>query len=130
MATHHGNGGVVKIGSDTVAEVKEWQADSDIEIVDDSAMGDAWKTHKVGKKGWSASVNCHWDETDSTGQEALTLGASVTLNLYPEGTGTGAKYLSGTATVKAITVNDPHDGIVSRNFQLEGDGALAWSTAA
>jgi predicted secreted protein len=130
MGTHHGNGGVVKVGSNTVAEVKEWQVSTKTETVDDSSMGDAWETHLVGKKSWTASANCHWDETDTNGQEALTDGASVTLNLYPEGTATGAKYLTGTATVEAIEIGVPQDGVVSRNFQFKGNGALTLSTAA
>lgn len=130
MATHHGKEGVVKVGSDTIAEIKEFQVESSVEITDDTVMGDAWKTHKPGQKAWSGSLNCQWDETDSTGQEVLTEGASVTLNFYPEGAGTGAKYLTGVATISNITVAAAMDGIVARNFQFTGNGALAWSTVA
>lgn len=130
MGTHHGKDGVVKVGSDTIAEVKEFNVESSVEITDDTAMGDAWKTHKAGQKSWSGSLNCQWDETDTTGQEALTEGASVTLNLYPEGAGSGAKYLTGTATISNITVAAAMDGIVARNFQFTGSGALAWATVS
>lgn len=129
MGTHHGKDGVVKVAANTVAEVKEFSVESQTEIVDDTVMGDAWKTHLAGQKSWSGSLTCNWDETDTNGQEALTDGASVTLNLYPEGADTGDKYLSGTATITGITVGAAVDGVVSRTFTFTGNGALAWATA-
>ena len=130
MATHHGNEGVVKIGSDTVGEVTEFSVESGIDVADDTVMGDTWKTHLTGQKEWSGSVSCFWDEGDTTGQEALTEGASVTLKLCPEGYTTGDKYLSGTATVTRITLSASKDAVVTRAFQFQGNGALAWATAA
>lgn len=130
MGTHHGNGGVVKVGANTVAEVKEWNVESGADLAEDSSMGDAWKTHLVGQKEWSGSLNCQWDETDTNGQETLTEGASVTLNLYYEGAGTGAKYHTGTALIQRITMSIAMDGIVMRSFQFTGTGALSWATAS
>lgn len=130
MGTHHGNGGLVKVGANTVAEVKEWSVESGADLAEDTAMGDTWKTRLVGLKEWSGSLSCHWDETDTNGQEALTEGASVTLNLYYEGAATGAKYHSGTALITRITMTTSLDGVVQRAFQFSGSGALSWSTAA
>lgn len=130
MATHHGKDGVVKIGTDTVAEVTEFNVESGVDVVDDTVMGDTWKTHLVGMKEWSGSLSCQWDETDTTGQEAMTEGASVALKLYPEGADTGDKYLAGTATVTRITLAASKEGVVTRAFQFQGNGALAWATAA
>jgi hypothetical protein len=130
MGTHHGNGGVVKVGANTVAEVKEWNTESGSDTAEDTSMGDAWKTHIAGQKEWSGSLSCHWDETDTNGQETLTEGASVTLNLYYEGAGTGAKYQTGTALITRITMGTSMDGIVSRAFQFLGTGALSWATAS
>lgn len=130
MATHHGKDGVVKVGSNAVAEVKEFSVESGVEVADDTVMGDAWKTHLTGQKQWSGSLTCNWDETDTTGQEALTEGASVTLNLHPEGADTGDKYLTGTATITSITLSASLDGVVTRAFQFQGNGALAWATVA
>lgn len=131
MATHTGSEGLVKLGTDTVAEVRDWSVSQTANMVEDSSQNDSASTFKVGRSSWTAEVNCWWDETDSTGQEALTIGASVTLNLYPEGATTGDKYYSGTALVQSIGVTVPDsNGMITRSVSLQGTGALSISTAA
>lgn len=131
MATHLGIEGQVKIGANTVAEVVNFSVESTANTADDSAIGDAWATHLVGMKSWSGSITCHWDETDTNGQEAMTVGASVTLNLYPEGSTTGDKYMTGTATITSVGVNvSGNDAVIQRTFGFTGNGALTISTAA
>jgi hypothetical protein len=128
MATHHGKNGVVKVGANTVAEVTEFSIEEDAPVADDTAMGDTARTHLAGIPGWKGSATCWWDETDTNGQEALTKGASVTLNLYPEGAGAGATYKTGTATITGITLNVQRDNTVTRSFTFEGNGALTQTT--
>ena len=124
MATHHGKLGVVKVGSNTVAEVVEWDVEETVDTVEDTAQGDTAMTHLAGIPGWTGNLRCHWDETDTNGQQAMTIGASVTLNLYPEGTGSGAKYKTGTATITKVGIGVSHQGVVSREFSFQGNGAL------
>ena len=131
MGTHWGNEGLVRVGTNTVAEVTEFEFTQSVAVVDDTAMGDAWKTHIAGSgiKEWSGSLTCHWDESDTNGQEALTVGASVTLNLHPEGNTTGDKYWTGTATIIEVTVTTPMEGsTIKRTFNFVGNGALTLST--
>lgn len=129
MGTHHGKAGVVRSGAaNAVAEVTEFTIEESVDVVDDTVMGDTSKTHLIGVKSWKATVACFWDETDTNGQQTFTIGASVTANLYPEGVGSGATYAGGTATITNISIGVPKDGVVTRNFELEGNGALAWST--
>jgi len=128
MANHVGNEGKVKIGANQVAEIRGWEVQEQIDTVDDTVMGDEWKTHKTTHKGWTASATCLWDETDTNGQQACTIGASVTLNLYPEGDGSGDTYKTGTATVKSLGLSTTHDGLVERRIEFEGNGALSEST--
>lgn len=130
MATHHGKDGVVKIGANAVAEVTEFDLNIQADRADDTAMGDAWKTHLVGLKSWSGNVKCHWDETDTNGQVAMTEGASVSLALYPEGADSGDSYFSGTATISSVQVSASRDGVVSASFAFEGNGALTRATVA
>jgi len=130
MATHHGNSGTVELGANAVGEIKSWSVDETAETADDSAMGDSWRSHVVGKNSWSGTVECHWDPDDTDGQDALTAGASVTLNLYPEGNSSGADYYSGTATVEGISRSVPQDDIVSVTFTFKGNGALTASTVS
>ena len=64
------------------------------------------------------------DETNTTGQGALTIGAAITLNLYPEGDTTGDTYLTGAAIVTGRTVNSSFDGLVEMSISVQGNGAL------
>lgn len=129
MATHHGKDGIVRIGSNAVAEVREFSLSIEADTADDTAMGDTWKSHLVGMKSWSGSVTCMWDETNTTGQEAMTEGASVALKLYLEGVATGATFYEGTATVTSVNFSQSLDGIVTRSFNYLGNGAVTKSTA-
>jgi len=129
MGTHHGNDGTAKVGADTIGHVKDWSLDEEIDSADTSAMGDAWETHLTGRKKWSGSVSAHWDLGDA-GQQALTLGASVSLKLYPDGATTGDKYYSGTATITKLGVRTPMNDIVEISFDFKGNGALSEATVS
>lgn len=128
MATHHGLDGSVKVGANTVAEVRSFEIETTQDTVDDSVMGDTWHTHLTGLKAWTATAECLWDETDTNGQVALTIGASVSLSLGPEGHTSGDTIYTGTATVKTIGVAAAHDGVVTRRVSFEGNGALTITT--
>jgi hypothetical protein len=128
MATHHGKEGVVKIGANSVGEVVDFNVDENAAVVDDSAKGDDWDTHLAGRNSWSGSITCHWDPADTNGQEALTVGASVSLVLYPSGSGSGDAKLTGTATVTRRGASSPLEDVVSQTFDFQGNGALTHGT--
>lgn len=131
MPTHWGNEGLVRIGSNTVAEVVEFEFTEKVDPVEDTAMGDAYKTHiaNSGIKEWSGSMTCHWDETDTNGQNLLVPGASVALNLYPEGNQTGDVYWTGQATITERSQTTKMDGdTIKASFSFLGNGALTRST--
>jgi predicted secreted protein len=129
MANHTGSEGTVKVGSNAVAEIRSFSVDMTADTIEDSTMGDSWRTYKSVLKTWSGSIDCYWDETDATGQGALVAGTEVTLNLYPEGSTTGDKYYTGTAIVTGMTVTQSFDGMVETTFSFQGNGALTLSTA-
>jgi predicted secreted protein len=129
MATHTGSEGTIKVGSDTVGEIRSYSISETADTIEDTSMGDASRTFKTGLKSFTASVDVFWDETD-TGQTALSVGSSVTLNVYPEGATTGDKYFTGSAIVTGLTVNGSFDGMVEASLTLQGTGALSLSTAS
>jgi len=124
MANHTGNGGQVQIGANVVAEVLNFTLSEGVNVVDDTVTGDTSDTHKTGTANWNGSINCYWDETDSTGQEAMTIGASVDVSLYPDGVATGDIDFNGTATITAIERSSANNSIVTANFTFQGNGAL------
>jgi len=129
MATHTGSEGTVKIGANVVAEIRSFSIDVTADTAEDTTMGDSWRTFKTTLKGWSGSLDCFWDETDTTGQGAIVDGAEITLNVYPEGATTGDKYYTGTVIVTGTTINSSFDGLVEASFKFQGVGALTLATA-
>ena len=132
MANHAGNEGTVHIASNVVAEIRSWSLEEQGETADTTTFANAggWRTHLHTLKGWSGELECYWDETDSNGQGSLTIGASVTLNVYPEGDSSGDVSYSGTATVTGITRQAAVDGIVEAAFSFQGNGQLTEATVS
>lgn len=128
MSTFHGKDGVVKVGANAVAEIKNWSVEETADLAEDTAMGDTARTFKPGLTSWSAQIECQWDDTDTTGQEALLINTSVTLNLQPEGDTAGDYLMTGSAIVTNRGNAIAFDGIVTQTFQLQGTGALSRTT--
>jgi hypothetical protein len=124
MATHIGNAGSVEIGANTVAEMISWSLTENATTMDDTVAGDASQSHKTGTLSWSGSINCYWDETDTNGQEAMTVGASVALHLLPDGAVADDIDFNGTATIESIERAQANDAIVTANFTFKGNGDL------
>jgi predicted secreted protein len=128
MASHIGRDGIVKVGSATVAEVKSFSIEESADTVETTKMTDTARSHAISLSSFSGSLDCFWDETDSSGQGALTIGASVTLGLYPEGGASGATFYSGTALVTGVSRTASFDGMVEASISVQGTGALTAST--
>jgi len=130
MANHTGSEGVVKVGANTVAEVRDWSLSETADTIEDTAMGDSARTRKPGLTSASGSISAFWDEADTTGQGAMTVGAEVTLNLYPEGATSGDTYASLSAIITEAGVSASFDGMVEATFAFEANGAVTWDTVA
>jgi len=128
MAVHKGSEGTVKVGSNAVAEIRSYSLEETGDTLETSTMGDTARTYVPSLTSWSGSVDVYWDETDSTGQGALTVGAEVTLNMYPEGDESGDTYYTGAAIVTGVSKNASFDGLVEASISLQGTGALTSTT--
>ena len=127
MATHSGSEGLVKVGGNTLAEVRSFTLDISGEVIEDTSMGDSFRSYKAGLGTYTASVECFFDETD-TAQNALDVGSSLTLELYPEGASSGDTYFSGTVIVTGKSVNSSFDGMVEVAFTAQGTGGITETT--
>ncbi len=132
MATHTGSEGTLKVGANTIAEIRSYSLEETADTVEDTSMGDSYRTFKTTLKGWSGSVDVFWDETDTNGQAALVVGAQVTISVFPEGASAGVseKYYTGTAIVTGKTITGSFDGMVESTITLQGTGALTEATLA
>lgn len=130
MATLTGNNGTVKVGSVAIAEIRSFSVDETMDTIESTSMGDTYRTFETSLKSWSGSVDIFFDDTDATGQGALTVGSEVTVNFQIEGDTTGDHLLSGAAIVTGRTINSSFDGLVEASLSLQGDGALTEGTVS
>jgi hypothetical protein len=128
MANHTGVSGVVKVGSNIVAELRSFTIDTTAELIEDTTLTDSSRTYQFGKKGATVSAECWWDETDTNGQIAIIEGSQVALNLYPEGADSGDYYFSGTWLIGSNSISIPTDGIIEASFNATLTGALTRGT--
>ena len=82
----------LEAGTDAIAEIRSYSIEESADTLETTSMGDAARTHLASLTSFSGSVDVYWDETD-TAQTALTVGATVTIKFYPEGTASSGKVL-------------------------------------
>ena len=128
MATHIGRDGVIKVGVNTVAELRSFSIEETGDTVEDTVMTDAARSFIPTLTSFTGSADVYWDETDTTGQGALTVGAVVTIGFYPEGEIAGDTYYSGSCIVTGLSRSSSFDGMVEASITLQGSGALTAST--
>jgi len=128
MAIHKGSEGTVHVGTDAVAEIRSYSVEETSDTVETTSMGDSARTHLASLTSFSGSLDVFWDEED-TAQIALTVGSSVTIKFYPEGTATSAKYYEGSAIVTGVSRSASFDGLVEASISVQGTGALSLETA-
>ena len=133
MATHTGSEGIVKFAASggsvaQVAEVRTYTLEQSADTIETTTMGDANRTYTSSLKTFTISMDCYWDETDTTGQGAIDVSTEVDFELYPEGTGAGATYYSGSAIVTSVSTTASFDGNVEVSFSAQGTGALTETT--
>tara|TARA_R100000329_G_scaffold69099_2_gene60528 strand:- start:13439 stop:13828 length:390 start_codon:yes stop_codon:yes gene_type:complete len=128
MATFSGSAGVVKAGGNAIGEIRSFTVDQTGDTVEDTAMGDTSRSFKATLNTFTASIDALFDDTDTTGQGAMTIGSSLAFLFQPEGSGSGAFQLSGTGIVTGISQSQSFDGLVERSFTVQGTGALTIGT--
>jgi predicted secreted protein len=126
MAVVRGYGGDVKVGENSVAEVRNWNADIQREELDATHMdprGNGWREYETGLGSGTGSMDVNWDMTDTTGQKALQ---NAVLN--PPATPPtiklciGANHYSGSIIVTNVSPSVGVDGLAEAtiNFRFTG----------
>jgi hypothetical protein len=127
MATHHGKEGVVKTGSNVTGEVTSFTLETTADVVEDTALSDSAKTFLAGRTSFSGTIECNWDETD-TSQEECTVGSELTFTLLPEGNASGDASYAGSGIVTGMSISNTLDGVITRSITFQGSGALTVGT--
>ena len=129
MAQIVGKNGVLKSGSTTIGEIKSFSIDENCDTVETTQMGDAARTYSATLTSFTGSADAYLDFAD-TGQDTLTVGSSLTLNVYPEGDTTGNVELQGSIIVTGVSKSQSFDGMAEVSFSFQGSGALSEGTAS
>lgn len=124
MATHTGSEGTVKVGSNAIAEIRSYSISEVSDTVEDTALGDTARTYISTLTSFSGSLDVFWDETDTNGQVALSVGSTATLNVYPEGDSSGDNYYTGSIIVTGVDITASFDGMIEASISFQGNGAL------
>lgn len=131
MALFRGMDGSATIAAATVAQISEWDADIDLEVMPAPVMGDKWRAVKGGMAGGTGRIRCLLDYV--TGQKdlidkllvATPVSTSAALVLIV--TSTGPKQISGNALLHHVRFGQPVGGYVEVEFQFTFDGAVSIS---
>jgi len=138
MATHTGHSGVVTVGSNIVAEVKDFSIEITANTVDattlNAAAADAgWTKTKVTNRSWSVSINCFMDDGAANGQIDMVnnINQSVTAMLANAGVSiscaAGGDTFAGDVLITSMSESVSGDGLVEVSFTATGLGALTIS---
>jgi predicted secreted protein len=126
---HTGSEGTIKVGTDTVGELRSYSLETTGATIETSNMGTTARTYKAGLTAWSGTASLFWDELDA-GQIALVVGTEITIKVYPEGANSGDKFFSGAAIVTAKSVSASFDGLVESSISFTGNGVLTLASAS
>jgi len=111
MALYNGFNGDFEIGANAVAELESWQLNGNVQLFTANPKGQAVEQGAAGTQTWKAEVSAFLDASDTNGQVALAVGATVsTLKFYLDGTATDDYYYAvSNAVVESVTYEDPND---------------------
>lgn len=123
MARYTGKDATLTAGGNAVSSVESVTLDESAEIFTSIALGDSSATQDVGISTGSGSFVVFHDPEDSSGQGALTIGASVSFVLYGRGSSnTASPTRTFTGIVSQISENNGRDYVRhTYNFVVSGD---------
>lgn len=116
MANHIGVDGLVQIGGVTIAELKGFSIEESVNAIDNSTINSTASSVVAGRSSWTATIECQWDETDATGQGAMTAGATVAVVFNPEGDTTGDANFTGSALVTSVSKAVADEAVITQSF--------------
>ncbi len=125
MAKVVGRGGVVLITAAAVASIESFNIDEAMEPIDNTDLGEQSKVIAAGDLSWSGSITCKWDDADTSGQGAMTIGTSVAVHFEMAGNSSPNDDRTGTALITGRSASVTRGSMVMETFTLQGSGALS-----
>lgn len=119
MATYTGDDGTISVaksgGATLSSQIKSFSLDAEAGIIEDTSKGDAYKTHKAGRKGWTGTITAHFGATHPV--EGDTVACTFDF-------GNGSS-ITGNAIVAKVGYESPEgDSVAALSMDVTGTGAL------
>lgn len=136
MASIVGNAGAIKVGGNTVAEVRSYSIEMTADTIEQTVMTDSTRQYVKGLSTFSGSADVYFDASHMTtndfdGEIFGSVGdAGTTIAIYPEGdVGVGTdKILNGSIIITGYSITASFDGMIEASISFQGTGALAYAT--
>lgn len=128
MAKVTGFGGKVKIGSNFVADVKDYSFTRGNNYQEQRHLGEVFSHQNFDGANWTGTITCSWNKSDS-GQSALNAGSdgkfpAITVEFQPEGTKTGGKKLTASAVINSQSNEVSNGAFITNTFEITGTTPL------
>lgn len=147
MATYTGQTGVLKItnaaGNATaaLAEVTSFTIDHTVNTIEDTAMGDQYRTYRTSVNEWTGSADVFFEDSLITVFGSLLVGnvagaagstgnVTATIEAFPGGNVAGFPKLSGDVIVTGFSVASEMEGMVTATIAFQGTGALTLAASS
>ena len=126
---------LLTVGSTPTAlgEVRSFSIETSLGTIDVSTLATDWKKYLVGQAGWSGSLECFYDPTDSAQADLVNkarAGTLCTVTVQPLGAGVGKTQLSGTCYVTSMSISGATEDAVGLSISFQGTGELALAADA
>lgn len=119
-----GKDGVIKTGATPTAwaNIQSWSITRSAEVNQPWSMGDVAKRAYSTVYDWAFSGEVLYDPADEHAN--IAVGATVAIEVYPDGEGTGKAYFSGNIVISSLEESADKNGEVMLKIEGTGDGAL------
>ena len=116
-----------------LGEVRSFSIETALGTIDASTLATDWKKYLVGQAGWSGSLECFYDPTDTAQADLVSkarAGTICTIAVQPLGVGVGKTQLSGTCYITTMGISGATEDAVGVSFSFQGTGELALAADA
>jgi len=125
MASITGKGGAVTIAAAAVTgKVREWSLELEAGTVDDTAMGDTWKSQVPLTNQWVARFTAIMPTGTNADFYPASIGADVAITLKRLAADTNPVF-SDTGILKNITLTSPATDLTTYEVVVEGNSGAA-----
>lgn len=116
-----------------LGEVRSYSIETALGTIDASVLSTTWKNYLVGQSGWSGSMECFYDPSDTAQADLVSkarAGELCKITVQPLGPGAGKTELVGDCYVTGMTISGATEDAVGLSISFQGTGELQLNSDA